>query len=164
MYTVHNSLYSLHYTTFTIQCTLHYVHYTVYIIHRSLYNVHCTTFTIQRTLHYVHYTVYIVLRSLYNVHYISWIHVPDNTDYSDYNCIKLCNTISSRQRRPFGYAISVWLCMSMCICVCMCMCEHLLCFMYSDYQCYSVCIHTVVYIYIVVYIHTTLYTLLNCFI
>ena len=60
-------------TVCSVNCTLHYVHFTLYIVcalHtvNCVYIACCTMFTVHCTLHYIHCTMYTLLYTLYIVH------------------------------------------------------------------------------------------------
>ena len=50
LWTVHYSLYIVHCTLYTVYCTLYNVHCTLYTVHNILYTEHCTLYIVQGTL------------------------------------------------------------------------------------------------------------------
>ena len=74
LYTLHCTLYIVHFTMYTLQCIPYTVHFTMntlqcflYPVHCTLYNVSCTLYTLQCILYTVHFTMYPVHCTLYNV-------------------------------------------------------------------------------------------------
>ena len=74
-YTIHCTVYGMHYTLYTIQravCTIHY--YTLYSVQYAIYTMHYTLYTIHRAvctaLSTVHRTVYTIQNTLPSIHYL----------------------------------------------------------------------------------------------
>ena len=57
----------VHYTMYTVQCTLYNIHCTMYTVQYTLYNVQCTMYTVQYTMYNVHCTIYTVQCTMYSV-------------------------------------------------------------------------------------------------
>jgi hypothetical protein len=90
-YTTHNTLYTIHYTTHNTLYTIDYTkHNTQYTIHNTLHN---TQYTTQHTIHYTtHNTLYTIYytthNTLYTIHYTTYPRTLLKSECYNYNFYK----------------------------------------------------------------------------
>ena len=92
--TLHPTLYTPHFTLYTPQLTIYTLHSTLYTPHSRVYTLHSKLYTLHSTLHILHSTLYTLHSTLHNPHFTLYTqHSPLNIPLSSRST--LCTSLPS---------------------------------------------------------------------